>query len=694
MQSHGGEFSDSVTHFVELEIGLQRMGDDIRVELRFDRSDSEADVAPIAGQAAIDLEALRAASSDRKIYGQLLGQSLFADARVRAGFEKGCVMAESLGMPLRVRLSIDHNSTELHGLAWEALGDPATGALLATREQLLFSRFISSEDWRPVHLRPRDEMRALVAIANPTNVSSYSPGGRPLSPVDVPGETQRATAGLQNIPVTALATPGSATLSNIVGKLREGYDIFYLVCHGALIDGKPLLYLENEAGEVTVVAGTDFATQLSELKQRPRLVVLASCQSAGTGAEARSADEGVLAALGPRLAEAGIPAVIAMQGNVTMQTVAAFMPVFFQELQRDGQIDRAMAAARGAVRDHGDWWIPVLFMCLKKGQIWWYTPRFTDETGEFNRWLSLVNNIKRGRCTPILGSGLLESLVGSFRDIARQWARTYRYPMAGDECEELPLVAQYLKVDQGEETFVREKFCEALREGVLRQYREIPADVAKGPVEQLISAAGAIRREQEVAEPHAILARLGLPLFLSTNPDNLLADALTAAGKKPVVALCPRDDGAEGADDDARDFQPTSDAPLVYHLFGHLADLDSVILTQDDYFDYLIDVTRNNDIIPTTVRAQLANTALLFLGFQLSDWDFRVFFRSIMSQEGRKKRRDYSHVAVQIDPEQDRLVDPDRARRYLERYFYDTKISIFWGRAEDFLKELLRQMEK
>ena len=65
-----------------------------------------------------------------------------------------------------------------------------------------------------------------------------------------------------------------------------------------------------------------------------------------------------------------------------------------------------------------------------------------------------------------------------------------------------------------------------------------------------------------------------------------------------------------------------------------------------------------------------------------------------MSQEGRKKRRDYSHVAVQIDPEQDRLVDPDRARRYLERYFYDTKISIFWGRAEDFLKELLKQMEK
>jgi hypothetical protein len=36
-----------------------------------------------------------------------------------------------------------------------------------------------------------------------------------------------------------------------------------------------------------------------------------------------------------------------MQGNIAMKTAAAFLLVFFQELQRDGQIDRAMAAARG-----------------------------------------------------------------------------------------------------------------------------------------------------------------------------------------------------------------------------------------------------------------------------------------------------------------------------------------------------------
>ncbi len=681
-----------MTQFVELEISLQRIDATVRVALRFDRSDSESDVAPVLGLAAFDLDALRAVSGDRREYGRLLSQSLFADPKIKSAFEKGCVMAESLDMPIRLRLLVDKSAADLHSLVWETLCDVDSGEWLATRERMLISRFISRDDWRPVNLRAKDEMRALVAIASPVNVGNYKPGGRALAPVDVAGETQRATTGLGTIPTTVLGGGGTATLNNILGKLREGYDILLLVCHGAFIDGKPLLYLEDDAGGAAIVQGADLATRLSELKQRPRLVVLASCESAGTGA---SGDDGVLAALGPRLAEAGIPAVVAMQGSVTMQTAGAFLPVFFKELQEDGQIDRAMAAARGAVRTRPDWWMPVLFMSLKRGRIWWYTPGFTGEQPGFDRWPSLVSNIRKGRCTPILGSGLLESLVGSFREIARQWAKKYRYPMEGDECEELPLVAQYIAVDQGEETFVRDEFCDALRAGVLRQYPEISEEVASGDIQQLISTAGAIRREQEPDEPHAILASLDLPVYLTTNPDNLLADALTAAKKTPAVALCPRrdDDGNETAAEQPS-FEPTKDAPLVYHLFGHLRDPESIVLTQDNYFDYLIDVTRNNDIIPTSVRAKLTNTALLFLGFQLRDWDFRVFFSSIKGREGRALLGKYAHVAVQIDPEQDRTIDPKRARQYLERYFSNTKISIYWGRAEDFLKELQRQMNK
>ena len=112
-------------------------------------------------------------------------------------------------------------------------------------------------------------------------------------------------------------------------------------------------------------------------------------------------------------------------------------------------------------------------------------------------------------------------------------------------------------------------------------------------------------------------------------------------------------------------------------------------MTEDNYFDYLIGVTRNKDLIPDVIQRVLMDTTLLFLGFQIEEWDFRVLFRSIINQEGNRLRR-YTHVAAQITPEEGRLLEPERARRYLEKYFQDANISIYWGSAEDFLQELQR----
>ena len=77
----------------------------------------------------------------------------------------------------------------------------------------------------------------------------------------------------------------------------------------------------------------------------------------------------------------------------------------------------------------------------------------------------------------------------------------------------------------------------------------------------------------------------------------------------------------------------------------------------------------------------------------MDDWNFRVLFRSMMSQEGGGRRRGYTHVAVQIDPEESRILEPERARRYLEQYFGDASISIYWGGAHDFVKELQQHWE-
>jgi hypothetical protein len=541
-----------------------------------------------------------------------------------------------------------------------------------------------------VRLRGLTGLRALVLIANPANLAEYG-----LAPVDVEGELARARTGLGAIPVVSPVAGEKASLTTLGARLRDGCDILYLVCHGVLKKGEPRLCLEDDAGQVAWVPGSEVVTRLRELQQTPRLVVLASCQSAGSGGEASTGDEGALAALGPRLAEAGIPAVLAMQGNVTMATVAQFMPVFFTELQRDGQIDRAMAVARGAVRERPDSWMPVLFMRLKSGRLW-YTPGFANGQGTLEKWPALLRNIDQKRCClPILGPGLSESLLGSRREIARRWAETYGFPMAPHDREDLPQVAQYLAVNQ-EFSFPRDELRDYLRQELLKRYdgalSPAPRDAA---LAELIEAMGAARRrEQGSVEPHAILASLPIPIYVTTNCDNLLEGALRAAGKEPQIELCRWNEDLEQLPslyDHQPDYRPSPERPLVYQLFGRLQEPDSLVLTEDDYFDFLIGATRNQELIPPVVRRALTDGALLFLGFEMDDWNFRVLYRSIVTREGGGRRKSYAHVAAQINPEEGRILEPERARRYLERYFQGADISIYWGSAEEFLQELQRQ---
>ncbi len=144
--------------------------------------------------------------------------------------------------------------------------------------------------------------------------------------------------------------------------------------------------------------------------------------------------------------------------------------------------------------------------------------------------------------------------------------------------------------------------------------------------------------------------------------------------------------------DSEPDYRPSPDRPLVYHLFGRLSAPDSLVLTEDDYFDFLIGVTSRNELIPGVVRRALTDSALLFLGFELDDWDFRVLYRSVMGREGRRRRVKYAHVAAQVDPEGERIANPQRARKYLESYFEGEDISIYWGTVADFAGELKQRM--
>jgi len=680
-----------MSEHADLEISLRPYdAGSYAVDIRFSHAGGDADVHPVRSVqplARFDFKRLRELELDVPAYGHYLTKSLFDNSDVYGDFAQARSSALTAEAPLRLHLIISPNAPELQILRWETLLDPVDASPLCTSERVLFSRYLSSGDWRPVRLRPKGRLRALVVIANPIDLARYKPGGRELAPVDVPEELARARAGLGPIPISELASNSRATLANMLAQLREGYDILYIVAHGALLRGAPYLWLENETGGVAVTRGDDLAAQIRELRQAPWLVILVSCQSASVG------HDDPLKALGPRLAEAGIPAVLAMQGDFSMDTAAVFVPSFFKELQRDGQIEQAVAVARRAVRDRRDAWMPVLFTRLKSGRLW-YVPGFADDKQGFKRWPSLLNSIAQGNCTAILGAGLLEPLLGPMNELAKRWADTYEFPLEPHEREDLPQVTQYLAVNQ-DSRFPRDKLAEYLRNEIVRRFgSSLPMELRDPPsiqLDALIEAAGKISRERNAAEPHRVLAELPFSIYLTTNPDNLLEAALSAAGRVPHIVICPWNDYVERTLE-TYDDEPDAQHPLVYHLFGRLREPDSLVLTEDDYFDFLIGVTRNNNLIPDVVRGALADTALLFLGFRMDEWSFRVLFRTLMSQQGRTRRSHYTHVAVQINPEEGRILAPERARQYLEGYFQGAKISIYWGSVEDFIQELRKQL--
>ncbi len=679
------------TQYFTLSLSIHRIAASYRIELAHSDPGNQAQVAPLRGGAAIDPGALLALEASPAEYGMALARQVFSEAELAQRFVQVEIAAQAASRFLRVLVCIDPSAQELQALRWELLRHPGTGVALGTSETVLLSRFMVSRDWRPVKLRARAELSALIAVSAPAAADLQRLG---LAPVDYEGEVARIRAALGGIAVRTLGGPGSPlTLDRLIDELRGGVDIVYLVSHGVFQrnTGVAALILQDEAGAAKPVLGEDLAARVGELQKGPRLVVLASCQSAGDGqqlpASERSSAQATLAA---RLADAGVPGVLAMQGLISMQTVAAMMPTFFSELLRDGQIDRALAVARGKVRARSDAWMPALYSRLAAGCLW-YTQGFHGAKGK-DVWRSLLAPVARGKVVPIIGPRLLEAAHGSSHETAMKLAGTHHYPMAAHEWDDLPRVTEYMGVKESRFNVVQ-AYQDQLLHDLIAQHRdwlppgEIPPANKKPKLGRLLGLVGAHLREQ-ASEPHRILAELGASVYVTTNFDPLLEWALEAHGRTPQQVRTPwryRRKPLSAAELGVK--VPSARAPLVYHVFGAFgpqAD-EGLVLTENDYFDVLLTASAAR-LIPSEVESALVDNSLLFLGFRLTDWHFRVLFRLMMSLPGREKLRDYCHVAVQLDPDMHTMADVEGARVYLAEYLgKEANINIFWGSSEEFL---------
>ena len=158
------------------------------------------------------------------------------------------------GRPFRLRLDIAPGAPELHSLRWETLRLPEASAPLLTGENLRFSRFLSAWTGGRCASGPKAS----------SGRSSRSPARVMWRSIAWPRWTRRSSwpprgPGWATSPTVELATRGQVTLKNLVARLRDGYDILYLVAHGMLVDGEPWLFLEDEDGATERVSGRELA---------------------------------------------------------------------------------------------------------------------------------------------------------------------------------------------------------------------------------------------------------------------------------------------------------------------------------------------------------------------------------------------------------------------------------------------------
>ena len=140
-------------------------------------------------------------------------------------------------------------------------------------------------------------------------------------------------------------------------------------------------------------------------------------------------------------------------------------------------------------------------------------------------------------------------------------------------------------------------------------------------------------------------------------------------------------------------YSPTVANPLVYHLHGHIALPESLVLTEDDYLDFLVKTSAEPDLIPPRVQKSFADTTLLFIGYRLGDLDFRVLLRSLASHLTRQPRR--AHVSVQLITTGNMISQAQiqSAQEYLGDYCKELDIGVYWGKSRDFLAELRQRWQ-
>lgn len=254
---------------------------------------------------------------------------------------------------LRVRLRIE--PPELHELPWECCYDAETGGFIALDPRTPLVRYLAGPFER--QRLPGTALSVLVAIASPRGYPKLEAGP----------EYARIEDALDALGGRVDVGRVAATVDALQDALRHGPRALHFVGHGGfdpVLGG--VLVLEDPQGEADAVDAEVVAALLRGSSLR--LAVLNACESA------RTDPRDTFAGIAPRLVQAGLPAVVAMQTALSDDAALHFTRAFYAAIADGWPVDAAVTAGRQAIFAHAaerpDWTVPVLYLSAPDGILW------------------------------------------------------------------------------------------------------------------------------------------------------------------------------------------------------------------------------------------------------------------------------------------------------------------------------------
>jgi len=305
---------------------------------------------------------------------------------------------------------------------------------------------------------------------------------------------------------------------------------------------------------------------------------------------------------------------------------------------------------------------------------------------------------------------IAEPLPTVDEQLAMLWSTGLNYPFPDNN--RLARVAQFNQINSDDNEQAKTRYLAFLKQTILALAEGNDADAVdiveelKGQVGELsfsdiVSELDYPRFESADDNSLRLLARLNtLPIYVTTSYYDFMERALRAEGRQPRTQICfwrgvPTGVLAEHMPD--KEYVPTAEQPVVYHLHGYERYPTTIVLSEDDYTDFLVSVSQpidpNAPIIPVYLLSALAESMLLLLGYRLQDWDFRALFRGIITAQ--KRIDSLFSLAIQLTPGPETgVIDSQTAQRYLEEYFDSSRFKVEWGEPVDFVKRLWDEWNK